>query len=83
MKISRAQKQRICIRAGGEWIDGRCIGALCEYCKYAGDFRNLQIHHKDPIGMGGSKRAYTDDELILLCGFCHDRSHFIKDVIRY
>lgn len=80
MKISKAQKQRICIRAGGEWTRTRCIGALCENCKSPGDFRSLQIHHKDPIGMGGSKREYTDDELILLCGICHDRSHFIKDI---
>jgi len=70
--ISQKQRKRIYERAGG----------LCEEpgCHSLGDWRGLQIHHDPPKGMGGTKRVYKDEELILLCGKHHSAAGGIKEV---
>lgn len=58
----------------------------CEICGRDKDFIGYSIHHRRPRGMGGTKRASTNDprNLLLLCGSgvtgCHglvesQRSH--------
>lgn len=43
----------------------------CERCGHAA--QDLQYHHRRPRGMGGSKRAATNQasNCLLLCGECH------------
>jgi len=67
--VSQKQRERICRRADN----------LCENCYSAGDWRGLAIHHKILKGMGGTKHNYTDDELVLLCGKCHNAGHHILE----
>ena len=70
MRITNAQRQRIYKRAG----------RLCEQCGSAGDWRGLAIHHIKPKGIGGTKKVYADEELILLCGRCHSEIHGLHEV---
>lgn len=68
--ISLAVKKEVWERAFG----------LCEICVTQGDFRGLHIHHRKPKGMGGTKKKFKADELILLCGKCHSAKHGIREV---
>lgn len=54
-------------------------GGVCEKCGRK-DWR-MAVHHIDPKGMGGRKDADTLDNLIYLCGVCHDLAHGIRDVM--
>ena len=51
----------------------------CESCGGFGDFRGLVPHHKKPKGMGGTRRIETEDDLVLLCGRCHNEAHHIRE----
>ncbi len=53
--------------------DGRC-----EKCHKLPDFRGLQKHHKRFRSQGGNDGR---ENLIWLCGKCHDKEHGIKDII--
>ena len=55
----------------------------CEIC----DSKAVDIHHIDARGMGGSKNADREENLMALCRRCHeeygDKSHFknmLKDI---
>ena len=54
-------------------------GGVCEIC-HCKDWR-MAVHHKKHKGMGGSDRLDTLDNLIYLCGRCHDLAHGIRDVM--
>ena len=75
--VSQKQRKRIVERAGG-----LCEGILesGQRCCSPGDWRGLQIHHDPPKRIGGTKRAYKDEELILLCGKHHSEAEGIKEV---
>lgn len=54
---------------------------LCPRCKRRSDFRGLQLIHKDPLGMGGSKIMTNRDNCVILCGRCHfTDEHHINEV---
>jgi len=40
----------------------------CEYCESIGNYSSLQIHHVEPLGMGGKP---WDNEFMVLCLDCH------------
>ena len=50
------------------------------YCEMCGRGRELEIHHRVPKGMGGSKARDVEENLILLCRTCHDARHHIKSI---
>ena len=54
-------------------------GNLCEDCRGPGDFRGLALHHKIHKGMGGRKGLDTVENLVLLCGRCHNAQHGIPE----
>jgi 5-methylcytosine-specific restriction endonuclease McrA len=57
----------------------RYAAGVCQQCGQLPDWRGLQTHHIRHKGMGGTKHVYGKDELIRLCGKCHDSEHGIKD----
>ena len=82
MKITKDQRQRILDRAGWPnplceqmvpfmwpipWEEGRPISLYRRCNKVAVD-----IHHIVARGLGGSRRVYRDNELIVLCRGHHD-----------
>lgn len=67
--IPKAVKDKVYARASGR----------CEACGGFGDFRGLVPHHKKLKGMGGTSKIETEDDLILLCGRCHNEVHHIRE----
>jgi len=53
----------------------RCCG-LCEQCGSPGDWRGLAAHHKQFRSQGGEDSL---ENLIVLCGSCHSKSHHIVE----
>lgn len=71
MKPNKAKLDRdLCERADGQWLEGRCIGALCETCGGAGDWRRLSRSHIIPKSRGGKD---TMENLLVECYPCHER----------
>jgi 5-methylcytosine-specific restriction endonuclease McrA len=62
-QIKPSQRQRLLERSGG----------FCEKCHQRPDWRGLSVDHIKNRGMGGSRHIYTDSELQILCGLCHDK----------
>lgn len=60
----------LCIRTGGEWLDGKCHGALCETCHSRGDWRGLSRSHVINKGRGGKG---TLDNIKIECYPCHEK----------
>ena len=57
-KTSPEVYREVCIRSGGQWINGRCQGGRCENPGCPGpDWRGLQFSHTRHRGMGGTNRA--------------------------
>lgn len=67
--ISSRLRKQVKERAGGR----------CEVCCGTGDWRGMHIHHIDPKGMGGSKRADNLSNLVYLCAKCHSLKHRIVE----
>ncbi len=58
----------LCARAGGEWVDGHCIGAHCETCQCAPDWRGLSRSHRIPRSRGGENNL---SNILIECYNCH------------
>ena len=69
-QLTLAVKKEVSRRAGG----------LCEDCNKASDWRGLSYHHVKLKQMGGTRRKYTTENVLLLCGKCHSKRHGIKEV---
>lgn len=61
--------KELCERAGGQWSDGRCHGAVCETCHGPGDWRGLSRSHIIPKGRGGRD---TLENILVECYICHE-----------
>jgi 5-methylcytosine-specific restriction endonuclease McrA len=68
-QVKSPQRQRLLERSGG----------LCEICGKLPDWRGLSVHHIKNRGMGGSRHEYTDSELQILCGICHDKKTLYRE----
>ena len=51
-------------------------GGLCMECLQRADWRGLSMHHKVSLAQGGKTER---DNVILLCGTCHNYFHHIKE----
>jgi len=69
--MSKELDLELCVRAGGEWLDGRCLGALCETCGSAGDWRGLSRSHVIPKGRGGKDSFWN---ILIECYPCHEKN---------
>ena len=70
--------REVCLRSGGQWIDGlnpHCIGGYCEECNRTGDWRGLQFSHTKHRGMGGTNNPeiHSAQNVRRLCAVCHDK----------
>ena len=68
--------QEVCLRSGGEWIDGRCGGGLCEECRSSGDWRGLQFAHWfKHRKMGGTRdpSVHSAENVRRVCARDHDK----------
>ena len=68
-QVKAPQRQRLLERSNGK----------CENCTKSPDWRGLSVHHKKHKGMGGTSHIYTDSELEMWCGICHDAEHGVID----
>lgn len=55
-------------------IYDRCGGA-CELCTAGIRFEDMEVHHKNGRGMGGSKRNDVPEAVLGICIPCHRRKH--------
>ena len=69
MKSNKKQDARLLERSKG----------LCEHCGNPPDWRGLSKHHLKHKGMGGTSHIYTDLEIEMWCGICHDAEHGVND----
>ena len=65
----KKQDQRLLERSNG----------FCEHCHNLPDWRGLSRHHLKHKGMGGTKHIFTDFEIEMWCGICHDAEHGVID----
>ena len=73
--IPKEVLMKVCLRSGGEWIDGECIGGQCESCANEHwDWRGLQFSHDIHRGMGGTSNPEinTPENIKRRCAYCHD-----------
>ena len=68
-KTDKRLDKALCIRAGGEWIEGKCVSALCETCGSTGDFRGLSRSHIISKGRQGKN---TLENILIECYPCHE-----------
>ena len=74
-KVSEKQKQRLKLRSVNKQKAKDRDGTCCKHCgKY--DLWRLSVHHVLPLGRGGSDGL---DNLVTLCGDCHDQCHFTQN----
>lgn len=68
--------QEVCLRSGGEWVEGICIGGHCEDChdRYR-NWRGLQFSHTKHRGMGGTTNPeiHSAKNIKRRCAVCHDK----------
>lgn len=55
-------------------IYDRCIG-VCELCTAGIRFEDMEVHHKNGRGMGGSKRDDVPEAVLGICIPCHQARH--------
>lgn len=68
--------REVCERAGGEYVNGQCIGAHCEDCQDKNrDWRGLQFSHTEHRKMGGttSSQVHSAANVKVRCAVCHDK----------
>jgi len=49
----------------------RLDGNRCAICGASSDTAMIEVHHVEPLGMGGSDELDTIENCITLCGLCH------------
>jgi hypothetical protein len=68
--------KEVCIRSGGQWISGKCIGGHCENCHdKKRDWRGLCFAHWGKHRkMGGTRNpeVHSADSVKRACYPCHD-----------
>lgn len=82
MKRSRIKKESL--KQQEERVKRMCLkadliiehGGLCMECHQRADWRGLSMHHKVSLAQGGKTER---DNVILLCGTCHNYFHHIKE----
>jgi len=66
----------LCERAGGQWVDGKCLGAFCETCQGKGDWRGLSRSHIILKSRGGKD---TLENILVECYPCHSKRHNLRE----
>ncbi len=73
-KTPAAEYKKVCLRSGGDWKGGECIGGHCEVC--GNGFTKLDFAHwgkHRQMGGTNNPEVHSDENIKRVCRACHDK----------